>query len=287
MSTLNTTTTNTRPTTLNNTTDVGKSYFEKDSNKIVVWDGTGWVFYQNDGVISPFLANSSSVTLDGLSDYMTAPNTALNFYTGGGSVSAWVRPTSVTDSQTTVYYNRPIINKGNTYIAFSINESGVPNWYFFNGGEEITASTAVSTTDWTHICWTWSTSGCAIYVNGTSEVTSSSTPANLTSAHTSSVFYVGRPYGGSYFGGLIDELATFDYELNSTQIESLYTSQTGANNTPANITDLDPVNWWRMGDYSGDTSGTTVTDQGTKGTTRSDLTFQNGAAFSTTVPRAI
>ena len=45
MSTLNTTTVATRPTTLNNTTDVGKSYYETDSRKILVWDGVGFNEY--------------------------------------------------------------------------------------------------------------------------------------------------------------------------------------------------------------------------------------------------
>ena len=69
MSTLNTTTVATRPTTLNNTTDVGKSYFETDTNNIVVWDGTNWRGYQNDGLT--FGGTSYVAELNGTNQYLT------------------------------------------------------------------------------------------------------------------------------------------------------------------------------------------------------------------------
>lgn len=284
MSTLRTTT-NADLTSLGTTSSIGDTYFETDNNRIVVWDGTQWTAYNTDGVVLPF-SNTSSVTMDGVDDYMTAPTDVLNFYNGGGTVSAWIRPTSVTATNTLGSRNRAIICKGNLYINFAINESGVPNLYFYDGfQQELTATSTVSTTDWMHICWTWSTSGCAIYVNGTSEASSTAiTPANVSSTQTAGVVNLGKTLqsGADHFGGLLDELSLFDYELSSSQVGDLYISASGSNNIPADVSGLNPVNWWRMGDYSGDTS--TVTDEGTKGTTRSDLTFQNETAFSSTVP---
>lgn len=137
-----------------------------------------------------------------------------------------------------------------------------------------------------HACYTWSTSGCAIYVNGTSEAsTTSFTPANVTSSQTNAPVWLGRTnLNPNHFGGLIDEVSLFNAELSSSEVNELISAGTGgANDTPADIysTSLSPVNWWRMGDYSVDTSGSTVTDQGSGS---NNLTLQNGASFSSTVP---
>lgn len=286
MSTLRTTTA-ANLASLGATSNAGDTYFETTNNRIVVWSGSAWTLYNNDGVAAPF-ANASSVSLDGTNDHMTTATSVLNFYTGGGAVSAWIRPSSVTASNTNGAGNRSIISKGSVYINFAINESGVPNLYFYDGSvRELTATSTVSTTDWMHVCYTWSTSGCSIYVNGTSEAsTTSFTPANVSSGQTSAAVYLGKTTfsGANHLGGLIDEVSLFNAELSSSEVNELINAGTGgANDTPADIdsTSLSPVNWWRMGDYSGDTSGSTVTDQGSGS---NNLTLQNGASFSTTVP---
>lgn len=285
MSTLRTTTA-TNLVSLGSTSNPGDTYFETTNNRIVVWSGSAWTLYNNDGTSAPF-ANASSVSLDGVDDHMTTDSSVLNFFTGGGAVSAWIRPSSVTASSSTASSFRSILSKGTVYINFCIDETGKPTIYFYDGSvRELNATSTVSTTDWMHVCYTWSTSGCAIYVNGTSEAsTTSFTPANVTSSQTNAPVWLGRTnLNPNHFGGLIDEVSLFNAELSSSEVNELISAGTGgANDTPADIysTSLSPVNWWRMGDYSVDTSGSTVTDQGSGS---NNLTLQNGASFSSTVP---
>ena len=226
----------------------------------------------------PPLTNTYSLSLDAVDDYATTPTSVLNFYNTGGSVSAWIKPSSVTGTQTAPHLNRSIISKANVYFGLNINEAGYPIIYFYDGAvREIVATTQVSTSSWMHICATWSTTGSAIYVNGTSEATSSNTPADIDSGQTAGNVYIGRTQNTSsdHFGGLIDELAVFNTELSSSDVTSIYNS-----GTPDDISSFSPVNWWRMGDNDSGT-GTTITDQGSGG---NDATLTNGPTFSTDAP---
>ena len=223
------------------------------------------------------IKNNYSLSLDGVDDYATTATSVLNFYNTGGSISVWIKPSSVTAIQTNAFQNRSIISKGNVYLNLSINEAGYPTLHFYDGAiREVVATTQVSTSSWMHICATWSTTGSAIYVNGKSEATSSNTPANITSGQTGGNVFIGRTENVSpdYFGGLIDELAVFNTELSSSNVTSIYNK-----GIPDDISSFSPVNWWRMGDKDSG-AGTTITDQGSGG---NDATLTNGPTFSTDV----
>ena len=73
MSTLTSTTSTTRPTL--GASDVGKSYFETDSNRIIVWDGTAWHLWNHDLIVTPGLtSNNFSLSVDGVDDYVNCGN---------------------------------------------------------------------------------------------------------------------------------------------------------------------------------------------------------------------
>ena len=77
----------------------------------------------------------------------------------------------------------------------------------------------------------------------------------------------------------LDEVAFFSSALSGPQVASLVDTS-GSNPVPANISSLNPVAWYRMGDDDGGT-GTTITDQGSGG---NNGTLTNGPTFSTIVP---
>jgi len=223
-------------------------------------------------------SNGYALSFDGVDDYATTANSVLNFYNTGGSISAWIKPSSVTATQVDAFKNRSIISKGAVYLGLNINEAGYPTLYFYDGTiREVVATTQVSTSSWMHICATWSTTGSAIYVNGTSEATSSNTPADIDSGQTGSDVYIGKTVNNQcdHFGGLIDELAVFNTELSSSDITAIYNS-----GVPDDLTSYSPTNWWRMGDNDSGT-GTTITDQGSGG---NDGTLVNGPTFLQGVP---
>tara|TARA_R110002020_G_scaffold43820_1_gene126894 strand:+ start:528 stop:947 length:420 start_codon:yes stop_codon:yes gene_type:complete len=89
-------------------------------------------------------------------------------------------------------------------------------------------------------------------------------------------FTIGSRVNGSYwFGGQIDEISVFSSAVSDANIATIYNS-----GVPGDLTDLNPFNWWRMGDSDGGT-GTTITDLGSAGR---DLTLVNGPTFSSEVP---
>jgi hypothetical protein len=79
-----------------------------------------------------------------------------------------------------------------------------------------------------------------------------------------------------FYEGLLDEISFFNSALSASDITSIYNS-----GVPADISTLNPVGWWRMGDNDGGT-GTTITNQGSASSI--DGTLTNGPTFSTTVP---
>jgi len=81
--------------------------------------------------------------------------------------------------------------------------------------------------------------------------------------------------GSTYGAALCDEYALFNSALTTEQLTTIYNG-----GTPTDLTSLNPVGWWRMGDNDGGT-GTTITDQGSGG---NDATLTNGPTFSTDVP---
>ena len=84
-----------------------------------------------------------------------------------------------------------------------------------------------------------------------------------------------------YHQGLIDEVAFFNSALSASDMSTLRGgASAGTLGVPADISSLNPVGWWRMGDING-ASGVTITDQGSGG---NNGTLTNGPTYSTTVP---
>ena len=64
--TIPTTTASTRPSN----PSTGDAYFETDTKKYIIYDGTDWRGWNNDGIAAAPLTNTYSVDLDGSDDYV-------------------------------------------------------------------------------------------------------------------------------------------------------------------------------------------------------------------------
>jgi len=259
MSTLTSTTSTTRPTL--GTGDVGKSYFETDSNKILVWDGTGWNEWNADAVLSPGFNNNYSVNFDGGDDHMTFTS----FNAGSTkTLSMWIKLDTISSAGIYLF--------GGTLNYYAYLTSNGQTIYIYDGG--VTALTlgsthAVTTGTWTHLAVVGSGGTAALYKDGVSRATGTDrSPSGLSRLGGSS-------NGGSRFvDGLIDEVAWWNSALTASDISNIYNG-----GTPDDLSSYNPVNWWRMGDNDLGT-GTTITDQGSAG---NDGTLVNGPSFSSTV----
>jgi len=236
---------------------------------------------------APPFSNTYSVDLDGSDDYIDCGGASdFGFTDGAGnddpfSISAWVKLDSnniqrmVDKSGTTQASRSYLFGTDGTHVFSLFLGPGTGNYLF------VRENGALSTGVWYHLVATYDGSntagGISLYRNGSASTTtnsSSGTYAGMPS--TSETLKIGRfNLNGSVMNGLIDEVAIFDYELTSSQVSDIYNS-----GSPADISSLSPLGWWRMGDNDGGT-GTTITDQGSGG---NDGTLTNGPTFSTTVP---
>lgn len=282
MSTFSTCTSATRP---GSPTD-GDVLFETDTKNVIIWDGTNWRGYQNDGIRFSGLTNTYSVDFDGTDDYLALGSSATLFdSTTAFSVSAWIDldayspdtfPTICmlkTDQSTG--WMLGLSNFSSSYNGVWMGSSA--NFAGLTTGDASLASSLL--TGWHHIVVTFdgvsrlSASSFKLYVDGSSKTLSSSG----TYGSTSNTNQIGFGNGNNTrFNGKIDEVSIYNSQLTSANVTTIYNSGVGG----VNISSLSPLGWWRMGDNDSGT-GTTVTDQGSGG---NDATLTNGPTFSTSVP---
>ena len=91
-------------------------------------------------------------------------------------------------------------------------------------------------------------------------------------------YVIGSFRNGYRFNGLMDEVAMFETELSGSDVSAIYNG-----GIPTDLKSFDPSGWWRMGDNDGGT-GTTITDQGSRGNDGTLTNFSVGTGFSTDVP---
>jgi hypothetical protein len=258
----------------------GDVVLRASDNAVLLYNGSAWKEFQPDA--GPGFSNQYSVSLDGSNDYIDCGGDAdFSFTDGAGndsafSVSAWVKFDSITRAR--------IISKdvstGSREYLFGTNNANKVNMILGTGSVnlDIQNNTAINTTAWFHIVATYdgskSASGLKVYVNAdASSLSDNSVGSYSGMASTIGNLEFGRfANGHSFFNGLMDDVAVFDYELTEPEVAALRDTS-GSNPVPANISSLSPVGWWRMGENDGGT-GSTITDKGSGG---NDATLMNGA----------
>tara|TARA_B100001093_G_scaffold447793_1_gene452950 strand:+ start:1461 stop:2252 length:792 start_codon:yes stop_codon:yes gene_type:complete len=215
--------------------------------------------------------NQYSISLDGTDDYMDIPDsTALE--TTAFTWSAWFYCTAINR------YNIIVDTATNSsfflgYEIFVVNSTNKIRFASYHASDAIDSTTAVTANNWFHVVATHEAGSDKLYVNGSLEASGSASNFSTTDAAnlrigSSSIFNL-------HHQGLIDEVSFFNSALSASNVTDIYNS-----GVPNNISSLNPVGWWRMGDNDGGT-GTTITDQGSGG---NDGTLTNGPTFSTDVP---
>jgi hypothetical protein len=279
MSTLITTTA-ANLTSLGATSSIGDTYFETTNKKIVVWDGSAWVNYNNDGVAAPF-SNSYSISFDGTDDYfgsepITRLNSAAWTTTIPITVSAWFKITTFEQYDGIFGHCRPNVN-GTFNASFIGNYSGLHmgasnGLQLWLSGNAYTLSGTYSTDIWYHGAYTWDGTTVIFYLNGSSIGSNSD---NHNGFYTNFGLWAGGVGRYNRFTACkVDELALWDSALSSSDITTLYNG-----GLAMDVSTLSPLAWYRMGDGTEAASGTTIYDE--SGNSNSDGHLFNGAAYST------
>ena len=234
-------------------------------------------------------SNVYSLALDGADDRVTMGDVLATSNTGADafSISCWYK----TSQQGTQMMVARMLNTS-PFSGYALNMTSNNLLSFFLGSFTGNAYISVrsnnisthSNGNWHHLAVTYdgsrAASGVTMYFDNS--VLSTNTikdvaPNNINAQ--SPDFMIGRrgnsSSSGLTFNGNLDEVAYFTSELTSGNIATIYNS-----GVPGDISALNPVGWWRMGDNDGG-SGTTVTDQGSGG---NNGTLTNDAVFEEDVP---
>ena len=247
MSSFINTTSSTRPSS---PAAAGDVYFETDTKNIIVWDGTDWRGYQNDGISATYGSNSYSALLDGINDYVNFGNVTELNSAADYSITAWLR------------WNDFDGGTGAFPIASGTSTSQRLAWYassntvkFYVGSSVTITSSSLSTDTWYHFAYVKSGTSATLYIDNS--VDGTGTAASTTPTSGANNFSVGAAtaFAGYFFDGYADEVAVFDYALSSTQVSNIYTNKVYFN----------PLSVWRfendvtdeMGNYNGTNNGAT------------------------------
>ena len=237
-----------------------------DTGDFYIYYASAWYVYKDDT-----FTNTYSLSFDGTDDYIDIPDsTALE--TTAFTWSAWFYCTAI-NRYNIIVDTATNSSTFNGYELFVKNDDNKIRFASYSSYNAIDSSTVVSANTWYHVAATHESGSDKLYVNGTLEASGSASNFNVTDAAnlrigSSSIFNL-------YHQGLIDEVSFFDSALSASDVSSIYN-----NGVPADISSLNPVGWWRMGDNDSGT-GTTITDQGSGG---NNGTLTNGPIFSTTIP---
>jgi len=259
----------------NNAVTAGKFYLKAEGSTnagdLVIYNGSAWKRFANDAPAG--FNNTYSVEFDGSDDGFNIPHNT-DFNSGEHTISLWLKASSFGGYRNLIAKD---VNASNVTFRIMLDGNKV---IYYNGSIFTNTTTTLSTGTWYHIAASQSNTNnsLVIYINGVAQ--SFTNPSNSNTSNTADVL-VGQWNSSYYFAGLIDEVSYFDSVLSASDISTLRGgASSGSLGEPVDISSLNPVGWWRMGDNNSG-SGTTITDQGSGG---NDGTLTNGPTFSSDVP---
>lgn len=236
---------------------------------------TNFSTFSTDVPPNPF-ANTKSILLDGVDDYVDCGNPTSLQITNTITLSAWVKMSSTSGQSQDCIISK---DNGSTQRSYTLwgktSFSSSPIAYIWNGGTNysVQATTNIEDDNWHHVMLVYVPStSLNIYIDGVLEGSNTtSIPSSINNAIQN--FHIGQFGNGTFkLNGNIDEVALWNSDQ-SANASTIYNS-----GVPNDISSLSPLSWWRCGD--GDTSPT-LTDNGSGG---NDGTMTNFSTFSTDVP---
>ena len=194
---------------------------------------------------TPSFTNTKSTRFDGVDDYVSLSSISLS---SEFTISAWIKPTNIGSNTST------IINTG-TSNSNRIGVYNATNLQFKLGGSNVFLAESGGNNfvenAWQHVLIIRdSSNNMTAFRNGASFGTS------VSNSNTGTFDSLFRFNNAAYSSGGLDEVAIWNSDQ-SANVASIYNS--GA---PNDISSLNPLHWWRMGD--GDTFPT-LTDNGSGG----------------------
>ena len=230
---------------------------------------------QSLGITAASFSNVYSFEFDGVDENflsslnMSSSNMTLSYWVnanGSYSANTYTCPVAIKPSNTAVNQNiGSLYKRPNLHAAVQGHNSTTSSYAIF-------AATGVDleATGWHHILWTFNNTNkhTYCYIDGVSQTLKNVFGTNTTPFVISTNISITTPLSiGSFstgtnvanaFDGLVDEVSVFNSVLSGTDIATIY-----GTGTPSDISTLNPVAWYRMGDEATFSGGNwTLTDQG-------------------------
>lgn len=230
----------------------------------------------------PFV-NEYSMTFDGIADYVTMGNPASLQITGSLTLSAWVKTTNNSQIQTII--GKDGVSTGTRSYLLNLATTGEARFFVFKSGSNTSVFSTTQINDglWHHVLCVNDGADLKMYIDGTLENTT--VGGGGTMLNGTSYFAIGRreantPSNYNFLDGNVDEVAVWNSDQ-SSNINSIY-SPSGA----LNLSSLNPVSWWRMGDGDSFSTNWTLIDNGSGGNDGTSVSMPEGARV-TDVPPSI
>lgn len=235
----------------------------------------------------PAFSNSYSIDLDGTNDYISIsgfnPNSLIG--TGDMSISFWVNFDNPGGGNEYPFYMGKLTANEDYFLVRVLGSTSKIELFCRNntgttGDVTIRAAAAASSDTWYHVVVTRSGTTGELFINGSSEGSTTDSDFGTEFATSGSGLSLGSFRGvAGYLSGKLDEFAVWDSALTSSEVSAIYNS-----GTPINLAS-DSGNYTSSGDLIGywrfeENSGTTIADSSTNSNT---ATLTNGPTFSTDV----
>ena len=158
-----------------------------------------------------------ALSFDGSNDVVSIADANALDLTTGMTLSAWLRPSSLSGWRTAVMKQA---NAGLSYALYAHDDAPRPAAYINVGGADRSApgAAALALNTWTHLATTYDGTTLRIFVNGAQVTTLAVTGSIATS--TGALMIGGNTMWGEYFAGLIDEVRIYNRALSAAEIQS-------------------------------------------------------------------
>jgi len=182
----------------------------------------------------------SAATFDGVSDWVTIPDSNSLDVSTEMTLEAWVLPAELGNSWRTVIFKE---QHGNVvYSLYAASGTGVPSTSVFVGGSEsdLRGPSALATGGWTHLAATYNGSTLRLYVDGALVATRAA--AGSVPPSEGPLRIGGNGVWPEWFAGRIDEVRVYRRVLSQGEIQNDMATPVATDTNPPHVLATTPPN---------------------------------------------